>query len=356
MDWPTLEASVDLALKCASKRINFMFLGGEPLLEWENIRKAVDHADRHIPPGTEVRYRISTNGLLLTDEIADFLEKHDFTLQLSFDGIAEAQNYRREGTFAAVDKLLDRLRERQPVFFAERTWISMTVIPATIVYLAESTKYLIQKGVRNIGVSPSFTPSPGWTPERIQSLDDQFSLIYEVCLHHYEKNAVLPMRLFREDAHREGSSVSRGNMCSLILGKTLAVDADGQGYGCALLAESYQEFPSNLLRSRLAPLRMGDVRGPGFSERYAALREAAHKAEIFDQKERKYSSYGSCAECECLSECFVCPVSIGYESGNTDPHRVPDFICAFNRVAHKYRKRFPRVPDPIEELEALLAL
>ena len=47
-----------------------------------------------------------------------------------------------------------------------------------------------------------------------------------------------------------------------------------------------------------------------------------------------------------LTECMVCPVSIGHIPGNRDPHRVPDFPCAFNLVMLGARDRFQAAIDP----------
>jgi len=38
-------------------------------------------------------------------------------------------------------------------------------------------------------------------------------------------------------------------------------------------------------------------------------------------------------------------VSIVHQPGNEDPHRIPPFVCAFSRVAARYRRRFPPAPD-----------
>jgi hypothetical protein len=78
------------------------------------------------------------------------------------------------------------------------------------------------------------------------------------------------------------------------------------------------------------------------------------RAEIFHHKEMKYSSYGRCRDCSYLNGCYVCPVSIGYDPANEDPRKIPDFLCAYNMVALKYRDRFPPMPDVKQRLDILL--
>jgi radical SAM protein with 4Fe4S-binding SPASM domain len=352
MDLETMGASIDLALNSASSETTVMFLGGEPLLEWPKIRQAVEYACRKTPADKRVKYALSTNGLLVTDEVAGFLDDHDFDLQLSFDGIAKAQAYRRKGTFATIDRLLSMLREQRPALFRYRLRVCTTQIPATIPYFADSFAYLLKKNVRQIGVSPSLTPSQGWVKQHIKELDTHFSRIYDNSLRHFQKTGDIPLLLFRKSETKGDQPVPSRRMCGVVNGKTLVVDVDGQVYGCVMFAESYQEFRSEYLKTRLADLRMGDLRDPGFWDRYAAFPKAVRKVEIFHHKEKKYSSYRKCGDCEYLDSCSVCPVSIFYDPTNSDPNRVPDFICAFNMIALKYRDRFPAMPDPFEQLES----
>ncbi len=354
MDWAILKAAIDLAIESPSHEITLMFLGGEPLLEWDNLRKAVEYAGRNAPSGKRLKYGISTNGLLLDATIADFLEAHEFSTQLSFDGVESAQDFRKQGSFRALDDLLDRLKQRQPKLFGHHLRVCATVLPATIPYFADSIQYLLAKGVRQIGFSPSLIAHPEWEDRQIEVLQAQFSRIFDMSVRHFRATGEVPVMFFRKTEQEKETASAHLAMCGMVSRRTLAVDADGQVYGCTFLAESYQEFPSDFLRTRLAPMKMGDLRDPDFLQRYAAFPEALRKAEIFDNKEKKYSSYGKCSECRYLSRCALCPVSIGLDPANRDPQRVPDFLCAFNRVALPYREQFPAQSNLMGQLMAML--
>ncbi len=354
MDWATLRASIDFALDLKTREVELMFLGGEPLLEWPKLCRAVDYAEKRSPRGKRVKYAISTNGFLITEQVAAFLDKHEFQIQLSFDGIPQAQNYRHKGTFAAIDRLLDRLREEYPDMFEDRLKTCVTLISPAIPHLARSIGYLVGKGVREISISPSLTPHPSATDDCRAQLDAQFSRIWDISLAHFKRTGEVPLLLFKKAKNERQHRRRVHTMCAVMNGEELLIDVNGQVHGCALFADCYQEFPSDFLRKRVNGLRMGDFRDPGFRKRHAAFPEAVRKAEIFHHKEKKYSSYRKCGECEYLDSCSVCPVSIGYDPKNTDPRRVPDFLCAFNMVALRYRERFPTMPDPIERLNLLL--
>jgi sulfatase maturation enzyme AslB (radical SAM superfamily) len=345
MEWETLRASIDLALRLGGRNTNLVFLGGEPLLRFAAIRRAVAYLDRKGRRSGRVQFHISTNGLLVDRDIASFLTKHKFEVYLSFDGVEQAQEFRKQGSFRLIDALLDRLRLQEPDLFARRLRVGITLIPAAVPFLAESVRYLMDKGVRRIAVSPSLIHHGDWRNERIQELDSQFFKVSETSLRHLRETGEIPVLYLRRRRRGIRRKSACRAMCSFPEGRRLLVDVDGQVYGCAAVAESYQVFPSDLLEKCLAPLKMGDVRDPAFRKRHEAFRKAARKTEIFQRKQNKYSSYGRCRDCEYVGLCAVCPVSIGYDPANSDPRRVPDFVCAFNRVASKYRNLFP----PTEE-------
>jgi radical SAM protein with 4Fe4S-binding SPASM domain len=344
MPWETMQAALGLLNGARGPEVRLLFAGGEPLLEFDLLRRAVDHVESVRRPSVQVRYEIVTNGTLLDDERAAFLAAHHFSTQIGFDGVPAAQELRGSGTFGTIDALLDRLRKQHPAFFRDGISVATTVVPGTILHLADSVDYLLDKGVREIAISPALTHEPGWRDDLGAELDRQFSRIYRVSLDRYRSTRDVPLVLFRKGMARARRRARPLPMCPVADRRHLVVDVDGQVYGCVAFAESYQRFPTPMLREQLTRLRMGDVRAPDLGERLAAYQAAARATDFLTGKEEKYSSYGRCADCRFLSSCAICPVSIGQQPGNDDPRRVPDFPCAFTRTALSYRARFPRQP------------
>ena len=66
------------------KRITFG--GGEPLLYWDIIKKVVLYI------GSDVQYKIVTNGTLFTQEIVDFCNRYNFLFYISVDGIGSTRD------------------------------------------------------------------------------------------------------------------------------------------------------------------------------------------------------------------------------------------------------------------------
>jgi hypothetical protein len=248
----------------------------------------------------------------------------------------------------------------------------MTLLPATIPYLADSVEYFLGKRVRRFTVSPVMTPSSGCQDDLRAALDEQFARIHARCLEHLQATGEIPLLLFRKrDAVSRPSPSRPGNarqgrssrpgadgcvdglaMCGVLNGETPAVDVDGQVYACHALLGSVQAPSSVLLRRSLASLRLGSITSPDLLTRLAGLPAGDHddggSLEPFRNKQRKYSSYGRCRECHFLASCMMCPYAIGRIEDNDDPQRVPDFYCAFNQVALKYRERFPSGPGALQ--------
>lgn len=350
MSWETLQGALDLLLRSRRRRVEVLFLGGEPLLEFPLIRRAVAYVKQSRPRGQAVRYSITTNGTLLGEEEAAFLARHRFEVRLSFDGVPEAQALRGAWTFPVLDTLVDRLRGDQPALFRERLSVSIALTAATIPHLDASIAYFHAKGVARIEIGANFTHDPAWTTEMIDVLDAQFARVYRTCLAHYRRTGEVPLLVFRKHAGDDRHQAQGDALCGAPSGRALAVDVDGQVHGCAVFVESYQTFPVPLFRSRIESMRLGDFRAPGFSERLARYPAAARATGIFHGRHEKYSSYGRCGECRFVDDCSICPASIGRIPGNTDPRRIPDFPCAYNLVSLKYREKFPAQPTAIDIL------
>lgn len=97
------------------------FYGGEPLLEMELIKKVVDYCLK-LFKGKQIRFNMTTNGTLLTDEIVDYLYKYNFSLTISLDGPQNVHDQSRvfadnhTGTFQKIMENLKRIERTCPDF------------------------------------------------------------------------------------------------------------------------------------------------------------------------------------------------------------------------------------------------
>jgi sulfatase maturation enzyme AslB (radical SAM superfamily) len=347
MSWDGARSALDRALASEKRPLDIVFFGGEPLLEIDLVRRAIAYVESSPAGGRgAARFAVVTNGTLLDEAALDFFVTHDVDVQISFDGVREAQRLRGPKTFEILDALLDLIRRRHRRFYSHKLSVAMTLSPSTVPFFGRSIEYFLSTGITEIGITPKLTHDPRWSVPMIDELDAQFRDAWRASVEHFRRTGAVPVTIFRKSGRRRRRPESI-SMCGVVTGEQLAVDVDGQAHGCVLFADSYQRFPTPMLRERIAPLRLGDVRDDGLGERLRAFPEATRRAEIFHDKQEKYSSYARCGSCRWLASCSVCPTSIAHIPGNDDPRRVPDFSCAYNLVSLKWRARFPRVrPRP----------
>ncbi|HXZ00061.1 MAG TPA: radical SAM protein [Stellaceae bacterium] len=99
----------------------YHFYGGEPLMNFKTIEKVVASAETMAArTQTYTDYHITTNGTLLTRDIADFMDRHQFTVYFSIDGDKERHDELRTyigggGSYADVERNLDYLRSKPGV-------------------------------------------------------------------------------------------------------------------------------------------------------------------------------------------------------------------------------------------------
>lgn len=71
--------------------VNIAFYGGEPLLEFDLIKKCIEYANKKFS-GRNLTYSLTTNGILLTDEIMKYFVDNNILLTISLDGPKEVHD------------------------------------------------------------------------------------------------------------------------------------------------------------------------------------------------------------------------------------------------------------------------
>ncbi len=124
MSFETAKKGIDFLIHHSMdvERVNVGFYGGEPLLEFELVKKCILYA-LEISEGKTVTFSMTTNGTLFTREILEFLSLHDVNIAISLDGPREVHDKNRKfavsgcGTFNKVSKNLEFFRENYPEYF-----------------------------------------------------------------------------------------------------------------------------------------------------------------------------------------------------------------------------------------------
>lgn len=98
MSFEVGKKALDFLVKNSGNRVNLEvdFFGGEPLLNWEVVRKLVEYGrSLEEPNHKKFRFTLTTNGVLLNDEILEFANREMGNVVLSIDGRKEVHDRMR---------------------------------------------------------------------------------------------------------------------------------------------------------------------------------------------------------------------------------------------------------------------
>ena len=75
------------------KNLDIDFFGGEPLMNWEVVKQLVSYGrEQEKLHNKNIRFTLTTNGVLLDDEVTEFCNKEMHNVVLSLDGRKEVND------------------------------------------------------------------------------------------------------------------------------------------------------------------------------------------------------------------------------------------------------------------------
>lgn len=111
----TGRAAIDflIARSAGRKHLEIDFFGGEPLLNFTVLKELVDYGrQRGNDAGKEFKFTLTTNALLLNEEVTQYLNDHSISVVLSLDGRREVHDAMRPtpGGTGSYDVVLSRIK------------------------------------------------------------------------------------------------------------------------------------------------------------------------------------------------------------------------------------------------------
>lgn len=119
MSFEVGKKALDFLVHNSGNRINLEvdFFGGEPLMNWEVVKQLVAYGrSLEEPFHKKFRFTLTTNGILLNDEIQEFLNKEMSNVVLSIDGRKEVHDRMRpfrggQGSYDVIVPKFQKLAE-----------------------------------------------------------------------------------------------------------------------------------------------------------------------------------------------------------------------------------------------------
>lgn len=215
MTFATAQKAIDLLMSYAYPNVTITLFGGEPLLEFELIKKivpyALESAQKH---DMHVQWAITTNGTLINEEMLRFFAQYGIMLLLSMDGGPVTHDrYRRtkcgEGTWQKIAALVPLLKQYQG-------WLGtrMTVSTEAVGSMREDFKQLVELGINQFIISPA-QGAKCWSKEQIELYGSNLA---KICQDYLElKQAGVPIFIeeFEADDNEQKGWGCRAGVTSL---------------------------------------------------------------------------------------------------------------------------------------------
>lgn len=135
-------------------KLHMTFFGGEPLMNMPVVRAAVVRGEElSRETGKKINFSLTTNGTLVTPEIAAWLDEHRIGVSLSLDGPPEINDAVRvfrdndESTYEAVRRVMSMFRKGRPL----GTRVTLTRKSLDVTGIVE---HLLGMGFFEVGVTP----------------------------------------------------------------------------------------------------------------------------------------------------------------------------------------------------------
>jgi uncharacterized protein len=240
--------SLDLAFSDGSERVELSFFGGEPLLEWELLVRAVQLAEaRAADTGRTLVLGVTTNGTLLDAARVQFLVEHAVHVGLSIDGTRAAHEATRptrggRSSFDATLAGLDRL-----IAAGARLMTVSVIDPRNVQLLGESVRFIVSRGVRRLALNPNYGAQ--WSDAALAEWRRGYDELAALWVERRLSPAPIYVNVVDDKlvlAAKGGHDA--GDHCAMGHG-AIAVAPSGNLYGCERLVGD----------DRDATLRLGDV-------------------------------------------------------------------------------------------------
>lgn len=158
MSYETGKKALDFLVANSGNRINLEvdFFGGEPLLNWQVVKELVAYGrSLEEPYHKKFRFTLTTNGVLLNDEIMEFLNREMANVVLSIDGRKEVNDRMRpyrggQGSYDAIVPKFQKLAESR----GQRNYYVRGTFTRYNKDFAEDVLHLADLGFEQISVEP----------------------------------------------------------------------------------------------------------------------------------------------------------------------------------------------------------
>lgn len=238
MSLETGKRALDFLIEQSGTRKNLEvdFFGGEPLLNWEVCKKLVEYGrEQEKKYNKNFRFTLTTNGLLINDDVIDFCNREMSNVVLSLDGRKKTNDMMRVSPngSGSYDLIVNKFKKfadsrKQKDYYMRGTYTHNNLdFASDIIHMADL-------GFRELSIEPVVSdPNEPYAlkEEDLPVLKEQYQILADEMLKRYRKGAGFTFYHYMIDLDAGPCIVKRVSGCGVGT-EYLAVTPTGELYPC----------------------------------------------------------------------------------------------------------------------------
>ncbi len=298
MSLETGKKAIDFLLSQSGSRRNLEidFFGGEPLMNFEVVKELVRYGrEAEKPLNKNIRFTITTNGVLLDEAKMDFINEEMSNVILSIDGRKEVNDEMRQtisgrGSYDVImDNYLRFVEKRKGLYYVRGTFTAKNLD------FAADVKHLVDLGFKNVSVEPVVTdPALDYALHEsdTDTIKKEYDCLTDMFLEYEEQGKEFSFFHFNLDLNQGPCVYKRVAGCGAGT-EYVAVSPEGDIYPC-------HQFVGN------EEFKLGNVKETEFKN---TLFDSFNKAHIYNKE--------ACRECWAKFYCSGgCHANAYHNNGN----------------------------------------
>jgi sulfatase maturation enzyme AslB (radical SAM superfamily) len=322
MSQSTIEKAIAFFYPYLKEEAEIIFWGGEPLLAFDNIKYAVNLLqEKNKQEKKKIKFYLTSNGSLVSEDKLVFFDRHGFDLMLSFDGLTQ-DTARKAGSSKRMPGLIKQIQKYPGIVFS----VNSVFTPETVGYLSGSLRFIIELGVPEILVSLSSIHP--WDQKALDMLTKEYERLVEYLFSYYKETGNIPVNDFKipEGPPRKGFVCLAGQ-------NRMSVTMDEDIWGCYLFhdymkqnkdSDDYRHYHFGKLDDFI---KNHESRYPEVLSNYSDLKQDM----FFTEREH-------CFLCSDVEKCSTCPVNAAFSTALIG--KIPPWLCDLNRIQGQAKERF----------------
>ncbi len=218
----------------AIKNLEVDFFGGEPLLVLPMLQELLPYArQREEQTGKKFNFTLTTNALLLDDEVIDFVIANEIGVILSLDGRKEVNDRHRilnngAGSYDLILPRIKKMVEHNPVSYYVRGTFSRQNLD-----FASDLEHLVELGFDCVSLEPAVGPENGFAIQEsdLPQVLEEYERLTELLLNYHRQGKHIHFFHYNLNLQKGPCLAKRSTGCGAGI-EYLVITPEGDIYPC----------------------------------------------------------------------------------------------------------------------------